>query len=607
MQIIQQWQYIDKLHEKLLRDETFTKCKQVGVTSLQSYVTWAEIEKEKDCFDFSAYDPLVEKIKQHRLKWVPFLIAGPYYATPKWFLESDQCVFAKCLAHGLETKIQSVWNPHLMHHVGRFLNAFSNHYNDPDLIESISLGINGNWGEAIYPASGCFHGGFHVHPGWWCGDIYALKDFQTFFLKKYGSVERLNRIWGTRFTRFTDICFPEMTGSKLENLLFSGFLKLPANVRVTLSRMMLFIKNSQVMINLGKYHTPKSPDLDEGETIHRIDFIQWYHTSMTKWSESWIRKARQTFPKKDIYLVSGGKGEPLLGADFSAQTKVAAKYDAGIRITNQNDDYAQSFVRTRLVSAACRKYGTYFSTEEAGINRPHGIPMRLFDAVSSGARGLYFKELIGIGENICDKNRKGLGEYTENANNLKHNLNHIIEKKPLIDIAVFFPTLSFMLDPSLLNKFYAVCTKLRSYIDFDFLDERLICDGKLADYRFLLLISGNVMGEEVLAGIKNWTADGGICISSFRAIHLKSRDGLHLYRYSFLFDNGIRKYGKGYFYLHKTGGPDYIRFLAHIISNPRKTLPWESAWISDNGYATLFDDRIISYDPQKSVIHTRKR
>jgi len=83
--LIQQWQYIGKVYPKLLTDRAFDNCKKAGITSLQSYVTWAEIEKMPGILDFSTYDVLVEKLLKHNIKWAPFLILGPYYATPKWF------------------------------------------------------------------------------------------------------------------------------------------------------------------------------------------------------------------------------------------------------------------------------------------------------------------------------------------------------------------------------------------------------------------------------------------------------------------------------------------------------------------------------------------
>lgn len=144
IELIQQWQYTGAVNPILLEDKSFKYVKESGLTSLQSYVCWAEIEKEHDKIDFSSYDPLVEKIIKHKLKWVPFLILGPCYATLAWFQVSAESIFARCLEHGVDSKIQSIWNPYLPKYVDRFLGVFAKHYQASDLFESISLGISVN-------------------------------------------------------------------------------------------------------------------------------------------------------------------------------------------------------------------------------------------------------------------------------------------------------------------------------------------------------------------------------------------------------------------------------------------------------------------------------
>ena len=59
IEFIHQWQALGRVHPKLLKDEAFENCKKIGLTSLQSYVSWAEIEKRPGAIDFSVYDELV--------------------------------------------------------------------------------------------------------------------------------------------------------------------------------------------------------------------------------------------------------------------------------------------------------------------------------------------------------------------------------------------------------------------------------------------------------------------------------------------------------------------------------------------------------------------
>ena len=155
-EVIQQWQYIGQVHPKLLEDKVFEQCRAIGITALQSYVLWAEIEKEPGMVNFDTYDVLVEKLGRHGLKWVPFLILGPYYATPQWFQASEESVFARCMEHGQESKIQSIWNPYLPKYIDRFLRLVSEHYCRSDALGSIILGNQWQLGRGPLPCNGLF-------------------------------------------------------------------------------------------------------------------------------------------------------------------------------------------------------------------------------------------------------------------------------------------------------------------------------------------------------------------------------------------------------------------------------------------------------------------
>jgi hypothetical protein len=65
-------------------DEKLDLLKQMGVTSIQTYIFWNKVEKERGVMDWSEYDADVALFKQHGLKWVPFVIAGPWYVTPEF-------------------------------------------------------------------------------------------------------------------------------------------------------------------------------------------------------------------------------------------------------------------------------------------------------------------------------------------------------------------------------------------------------------------------------------------------------------------------------------------------------------------------------------------
>ncbi len=112
--------------------------------------------------------------------------------------------------------------------------------------------------------------------------------------------------------------------------------------------------------------------------------------------------------------------------------------------------------------------------------------MRIFDAVSSGAAGLYCKNFISTGQDDpCVKKNLAAGQITEAGKELKENLHWFDSGKPEIATAVFFPGSS--------NDFYNKAARLRENLDFDLVDERMAKDGALKNYKHCYAL------EEILA------------------------------------------------------------------------------------------------------------
>jgi len=159
--------------------------KQMGVTSIQTYIYWNAIEKEPGVIDWAKYDADVALLKKQGLKWVPFLIVGPWYVTPEFVREDKDIVMFRCLEHHRDSSIPSIWCPRLREYVQAFLQKFLEHYSPQGIFESINLGISGDYGEAIYPAIGNWPTKYHSHPGFWCGDALAAADFRRAMSELY--------------------------------------------------------------------------------------------------------------------------------------------------------------------------------------------------------------------------------------------------------------------------------------------------------------------------------------------------------------------------------------------------------------------------------------
>ena len=439
--------------------------KSLGITSVETYVTWETVERAAEgAWDWSQWDKQVKILKDNDLKWVPFIILGPAYSVPDWFRNGPEHVSCYCLDHDEDGLIESLWNPNLRPRVERFLKAFAEHYRDDmDVIESLLFGIEGNFGEAIYPVLGNSYttrvsGEHHTHPGFWCGDKYAEADFAKFLRGKYGNIRTLNKVWRTNYGAFEDIKLPR--GEK--------------------------------EINRFRYN---------GSTMRPwLDFSDWYIGSMTELADYWMSTARKIFPETKMYLCTGGHEPVEQGSDFGAQCKVAAKYGGGVRITNEASDYATNFFLTRHVAGAGKFYGAYFGFEPAGEENNIGIPARIYNAAASGANQLHDYNYNLRAEGQVSVQRKYI-EYLRKSN-------------PVVNVAVWYPAanLRVMGDKSM-GVFQKGTMTLRDYADFDMVDDNMIADGALDKYKMLVAVEGSVMEDATAGKIAKWLRRGGTLIA----------------------------------------------------------------------------------------------
>jgi len=434
----------------------------LGVTSIESYVTWETCEKAGEgIWDWSQWDKQVKVLRENGLKWVPFLILGPAYSTPDWFRASHYHYPCRCLEHGTASKIESLWNPNLPKFIDRFIGEFAKRYRDTGVIESVLLGIQGDYGEAIYSVTGggwTFNvpGEYHNHAGFWCDDEYALADFRKFVKERYKTVEAVNEAWGTSYAKLDQVDFP---GRK------QG------------------LKAFQDSIPSGK------PDVRR----RWIDFVDWYREAMTRWSDWWMETTRKHFPKTPIYLCTGGHAPPEHGSNFAEQCRVAAKHNAGVRITNEGSYYPGNFAITRWVASAGKHYGAYFGFEPAGAEDETGIVARIYNATASGANQLHdYNPNVVSSESRIEAQRK--------------HIKFLFHTAPIVPVALWYPNVAMTLNWGNLQE---KAQELRDYVDFDYVDESMLATGALKRHRVLLVIHGDVMETADARKIADWVKGGG--------------------------------------------------------------------------------------------------
>ena len=437
--------------------------KSLGATSMESYVTWETCERVGEGkWDWSDWDRTVKVLKDNGLKWVPFVILGPAYSTPNWFRAGRDHYPCRCLEHGFDNQVESRWNPNLPKWIDRFIAEFAKRYRDSGVIESVLLGIQGDYGEAIYSVSGggqtfIVAGVYHNHQGFWCDDPNALADLIRFMQNRYNNIASLNKAWGTSFKDFEDLDFP---GRKEKLTAFTA------------------------VVQSG----------DPQARRRWIDFVDWYRSAMTDWSDWWMGVTRKYFPDTPIYLCTGGNAIPQHGSNFAEQTRVSAKNGAGVRITNEASNYQNNFAITRWVASAGKHYGAYFGFEPAGSENEKGIVARIYNATASGANQLH--------------------DYTPNVTRTKARtdvqqahlkyLFHVAE--PIVPVALWYPNVSMTIK---WGDYLQKAGQFRDYADFDYIDESMLHTGALDKHKILVIIYGDIMEHTDATIIAGWIKNGG--------------------------------------------------------------------------------------------------
>jgi hypothetical protein len=421
-------------------------------------------EPEPGRWDWTNADAGLAAMQKVGMKWQYF---PHFHWPPEWYRKSDKFVPSIGLRSKRQLAAMSLWSPDIVPWFDHGYAALAQHYGrGTNNLYAIYLGIHGDFGETIFPM------GWHPDekkrfgengtglPDFWCGDDYARADFQRFARNKYRTLRRLNHAWGTQVKNFNQVTYPLAASD-------------------------------------AKAGIPGTPQ----DRRYWLDFIQWYSGSMTKFTGEVCRIARHYFPNALLELpVGGGSENVMYGQDTTALPKIARPYGVNIRSTHGGyAPFPQGYAAMiKRIATSCKVYGVPHWLEPPGGITPEGEVSRIMEALSCGNFGFW-----DWGQNPVNA-----------ADVFREYANHLTQEKPLVDVALFFPTTAQRLCPS--NSFpprlEATGAQLRDVMDFDLVDEELIADDALRLYRVLVWVEGNCVEEQTLKVLAAWVRKGGVIV-----------------------------------------------------------------------------------------------
>lgn len=267
-------------------DRDLANAKKIGVDGVSTDIWWGLVEPKPGEYNWKYYDKLSEHVKNHGLKWVPILSlhqAGGnvgddvYVPLPFWVwghlaakAGSNNPDYAKYQSEqgNKSSEYVSAWATELaLPRYKALMESFQNHFaNRRNDISEINVSL-GPAGEVRYPSynSHDANSGYPTRGALQAYSEVAVKSFQDYAIKKYGSPEKVKEAWGNEY----------------------GETIVPP-------------KNPGEFLGQDKHH----------HTQYGKDFFDWYNQSLTNHGKLVLNTALDVFGSKDA---------PFSGIDIGAK------------------------------------------------------------------------------------------------------------------------------------------------------------------------------------------------------------------------------------------------------------------------------------------------
>lgn len=439
--------------------ESLKRLHELGLVAFEDYVSWGAVEREPGKWDWTEHDAMEKNLHAAGMEYVAY---NWVHFPPVWLRDQqkDQRTLMKCLEHGQEANYLSIFDPRTIGWYDHFYKALHEHFGDR--IDAVYACILGPYGEGNYPlrVDSWVNMG-HCHEGYWCGDGYGIKAYQTALRKEYGRISKLNHAWGSEYKSFDEVLPPKE------------------------------LKDEKFKPAPEAFPTPQ-------EKRRWLDFITWYHQAIIDFAGESLKTVLKYYPAEKVRIKPGGSAggvNPLFfGTYCPGYAKMAGQFK---KIVIQPADCQGAVFADKWMGTAYQFYGVRECTEPAGGLDAKAFVRRMFSDASAGSAQLFTYEFESHAADI----QKYIRLYTGNPGET--------------EIALYCPTTLYRLGADL-RPTIGSAAQLRDLCEFDVLDELLITDGALTSkrYKTLIVFQGDIIDEPILKKMQAFLRSGGRIIEA---------------------------------------------------------------------------------------------
>jgi hypothetical protein len=436
--------------------EQIKDLKAQGLDGYEDYIAWGMIEPEEGRFDWSHHDKMQKILSEAGLPYIAYIWC---HIPPSWLRNDPRATLMTCNAHGQKCYMFSIFDPRTIKWYEHFYRAL--HVRFGDKITEVYACILGPYGEGNYPlpyVNWVVQLG-HCHEGYWCADPYAFLSFKTAMREKYQDINSLNKAWNTNLKSFEEITFPE---------------------------------------EISKDTIPDFSSRPVSQRRFWLDFIHWYHESLIGFAEKSIELVVGIFGREKVSAKPGGNSRWMNPLSWGTYNPGFARLAGRLHVPMQSADSGGAYWADKWTSTAYHFYSVEYRTEAAGHLEGGTFVKRVFVDASCGASRLFSYELA----ELLPSCKKYLHLYTG--------------ERGITDVALLAPTTLYYLNGNVM-RIVERGELLRDLFDYDVLDELLISDGALSNYRILFADNCRVIERDIILKILSWTQKGGIFV--YRSEH----------------------------------------------------------------------------------------